>query len=228
MPGERSSTVFTFWRHGWTPLVSEFAPNRLKGRVPGSETGPRSPTTVAVAATGLRRDVSRDMASDRPDEVLLPTRVEVCFCSVTLLACWPVGATDLTSDRMLGDDIREDLDLDHLELPWTAAVVAPGYALGPFTSGYRTLRRVDGSPVAAARDETLSLVKLVPLSHFMIVEDLDTLKRAFLSPTGSPLLADGCYRALRPGAAVHRASRQRIGRPAVAGGDAGAPDPTRN
>ncbi|UCZ63523.1 TNT antitoxin family protein [Mycolicibacterium phocaicum] len=97
---------------------------------------------------------------------------------------------------MLGDDIREDLDLDYLDLPWSAEFVAPGYVLGPFTRGYRTLSRVDGSPVAAARDETLSLVKLVPLSHFMS-RDLETLKRAFISPTGAPLLAaDGRYRPL--------------------------------
>ena len=80
------------------------------------------------------------------------------------------------------------MDLDYLDLPWSAEFVAPGYVLGPFTRGYRTLSRVDGSPVAAARDETLSLVKLVPLSHFMS-RDLETLKRAFISPTGAPLLA---------------------------------------
>jgi hypothetical protein len=91
---------------------------------------------------------------------------------------------------LLGDGIRDDLDLDYLDLPWTAEFVAPGYRLGPFTRGYRTLSRTDGSPVAAARDETLSLVKLVPLSHFM-AHDVETLKRTFLSPTGSPLLAAG-------------------------------------
>lgn len=65
--------------------------------------------------------------------------------------------------------------------------------LGPLTRGYRTLSRADGSPVAAARDETLSLVKLVPLSHFMS-HDLESLKRAFLNPSGAPLLrADGSY-----------------------------------
>ncbi|MFL0242742.1 Imm61 family immunity protein [Mycobacterium sp. SMC-17] len=96
---------------------------------------------------------------------------------------------------MLGDDIREDLELDYLELPWTPDLTAPGYVLGPFTNGYRTLRRIDGSPVAAARDETLSLVKLVPLSHFLTARDLDALKRAFLSPTGEPLLVNGHYRA---------------------------------
>ncbi|GAB4965639.1 hypothetical protein MAHJHV53_05850 [Mycobacterium avium subsp. hominissuis] len=184
--------MFTFWRHGWTPLVSEFAPNRLKGRVPGSETGPRSPTTVAVAATGLRRDVSRDMASDRPDEVLLPTRVEVCFCSVTLLACWPVGATDLTSDRIFADDIREDLDLPLLELGWNKEDLANGFQLSGMVRGYRTLRRADGGPVAAAPDETLSLLVLVPLSHFLRWS-LTDLKRSFLSPEGKPLLRDGRY-----------------------------------
>ncbi len=103
-------------------------------------------------------------------------------------------ATIQTGDRILGDAIREDLDLDYLELPWASELVAPGFTLGTFTRGYRTLSRADGRPVAAARDETLSLVKLVPLSHFMLM-DLETLKRAFLSPTGAPLLAaDDRYR----------------------------------
>lgn len=98
---------------------------------------------------------------------------------------------------LLRDGIREDLDLDYLDLPWTAELVAPGFTLGPFARGYRTLSRTNGRPVAAARDETLSLVKLVPLSHFILVEDLEALKRAFLSSTGAPLLtADGRYRAL--------------------------------
>ncbi|WP_260973570.1 TNT antitoxin family protein [Mycolicibacterium llatzerense] len=95
---------------------------------------------------------------------------------------------------LLGDVLREELALDYLDLPWKVELVAPGYTLGPLIRGYRTLSRTDGSPVAAARDETLSLVKLVPLSQFM-AHDLETLKRAFLSPTGAPLLAaDGCYR----------------------------------
>lgn len=94
---------------------------------------------------------------------------------------------------LLGDGIREDLELGYLELPCTVDAVAPDYVLGPLTRGYRTLSRADGSPVAAARDETLSLVKLVPLSHFMS-HDLESLKRAFLNPAGAPLLrADGSY-----------------------------------
>lgn len=102
-------------------------------------------------------------------------------------------ATIQTGDRILGDDIREDLDLGYLEFPCTVDTVAPDYVLGPLTRGYRTLSRADGSPVAAARDETLSLVKLVPLSHFMS-HDLESLKRAFLNPSGAPLLrADGSY-----------------------------------
>lgn len=95
---------------------------------------------------------------------------------------------------LLGDFLREDLDLPYLDMPWTAESVAPGYTLGPITRGFRTLSRADGSPAAAARDETLSLVKLVPLSHFMAL-DLETLKRAFINPAGAPLLtADGRYR----------------------------------
>lgn len=171
--------------------MSEFAPNRLKGRVPGSETGPRSPTTVAVTATGLRRYVSRDMASDRPDEVLLPTRVEVCFCSVTLLACWPVGATDLTSDRMLGDDIRDDLDLPYLDLPAGATDTAGRYRVGPLENGSRTLFR-GGDPVAAAPGELTSLTALVPLSH-LLGRTVAELRRSYLDEHGMPLLRAGRY-----------------------------------
>ena len=44
-----------------------------------------------------------------------------------------------------------------------------------------------------ARDETLSLVELVPLSHFMAL-DLASLNRAFVNPDGALPLAGGRYR----------------------------------
>lgn len=160
--------------------------------MPGSETGPRSPTTVAVAATGLRRDVSRDMASDRPDEVLLPTRVEVCFCSVTLLACWPVGATDLTSDRIFGDDIREDLALPYLQLPWAHSDLAPGYTLGAGAEESQVLVHHSRGAIATAPDPAFALLTLVPLSHLLGFSAAD-LRRAFMAEDGAPLLSNGYY-----------------------------------
>jgi len=93
---------------------------------------------------------------------------------------------------LLADDIRDDLELDYIDLPWRATDLNRNFALSTMRNGYRTLTR-DGSPVAAARDETISLVKLVPLSHFLTF-DLPTLKRAFLNPEGAPLMVNGRYR----------------------------------
>ena len=45
-----------------------------------------------------------------------------------------------------------------------------------------------------APDGTLSLLALVPLSHFLRWSLAD-LKRSFLSPEGKPLLRDGRYAA---------------------------------
>ncbi|BBX82148.1 Imm61 family immunity protein [Mycolicibacterium aubagnense] len=93
---------------------------------------------------------------------------------------------------MLADHVREDLDLEYLEIPWDAADVSSQFELSDMENGYRTLRRLDGHPVAAARDATLSQLRLVPLSHYLAF-DLATLKRAFLAQDGAPLLSRGCY-----------------------------------
>lgn len=93
---------------------------------------------------------------------------------------------------IFGDDIREDLGLPFLDLPCSADDLASGYELGAMARGYRTLSRVGGAPVAAAPDPTLSLVALVPLSHYLRWSFAD-LKRSFLSPEGKPLLRDGRY-----------------------------------
>lgn len=98
---------------------------------------------------------------------------------------------------VLADDIRDDLDLSYLDFPWDAASLNRRFTLSDMRNGYRTLRRIDGSPVAAARDETISLAKLVPLSQFLTI-DLATLKRAFLNPEGAPLLVDGRYQDQTP------------------------------
>lgn len=112
-----------------------------------------------------------------------------------------VGILEHYLIALLADDVREDLDLGFLELPWRASAVNTQFTLSSMRNGYRTLSRTGGEPVAAARDEAISLVKLVPLSHFLTF-DLATLKRAFLNPVGAPLLVDGRYREAPPPAAV--------------------------
>ena len=94
---------------------------------------------------------------------------------------------------VFGDDIRDDLGLPYLELPWAADDLAAGFSLGEFDCGYRTLRR-GGVPVAAAPDPTLSLLALVPLSHFLGFTAA-ALKTAFFAEDGAPLLTGGTYSA---------------------------------
>lgn len=106
-----------------------------------------------------------------------------------------VAEADVLERYLVGlfaDDIREELDLPLLELGWNKEDLANGFQLSGMVRDYRTLRRADGGPVAAAPDETLSLLVLVPLSHFLRWS-LTDLKRSFLSPEGKPLLRDGRY-----------------------------------
>lgn len=93
---------------------------------------------------------------------------------------------------IFGDDIRDDLGLPFLEMPCKATDVAIQYNLSAMVRGYRTLSRIGGGPVAAAPDPTLSLVTLVPLSHFLQC-DVDNLRRSFLSEDGAPLMRSGRY-----------------------------------
>jgi hypothetical protein len=94
---------------------------------------------------------------------------------------------------IFGDFIREDLGLPYLELPWAPSDLAAGFTLGDMNRGYRTLTLDGRGPVAAARDETLSLVALVPLSHLLVL-DVGAVKSSFLDVDGRPLLDDGRYR----------------------------------
>ena len=104
-------------------------------------------------------------------------------------------ATPFSGDRIFADDIREDLDLPLLDLPWDRADLADGFALSEMVRGYRTLRWNDGGrPAAAAPDETLSMLALVPMSHYLR-RSLANLKRSFLGPAGAPLLRHGRYAA---------------------------------
>ncbi len=103
---------------------------------------------------------------------------------IAVLECFLIGH--------FADDIREDLDLPFLDLPYDSHEVAPGYALSDMVRDYRTLTFEGRGPVAAAPDPALSLLALVPLSHFL-GWPIPDLKRAFLNPAGAPLLRGGRY-----------------------------------
>ena len=75
-----------------------------------------------------------------------------------------------------------------------ARVTSNGFALSEMVRGHRTLRWIDGGRPAAAADETLSMLALVPMSHYLRWSLAD-LKRSFLSPAGAPLLRHGRYAA---------------------------------
>ncbi|MCV7136594.1 hypothetical protein H7J06_26865 [Mycobacterium hodleri] len=92
---------------------------------------------------------------------------------------------------LLGDDIRDDLDLPFLDLPAGEANTADGYHLGPFQAGSRTLFR-GSEPVAAAPGELTSVAALVPLSHLLALSLAD-VRRSYLDEQGAPLLRSGRY-----------------------------------
>lgn len=141
-----------------------------------SEAG--APTRYFVRRRGADRlELTEAVAADAEYPVLFVAEVDV-------LERYLVG--------LFADDIRDDLELPMLEFSWRREDLADGYQLGDMVRGYRTLRRTDGSPVAAAPDDTLSLVDLVPLSHFLRWS-LEDVKRSFLNPEGKPLLRDGRY-----------------------------------
>jgi hypothetical protein len=93
---------------------------------------------------------------------------------------------------LFADDLRDDLDLPFLELPWDADQIAPGFAISDAVRGWRTLIRTGYGSVGAAPDPTLSLVTLVPLSH-LLLWPAAAVKASFLHETGAPLLRAGSY-----------------------------------
>lgn len=95
---------------------------------------------------------------------------------------------------LFGDDIRDDLDLPYLPLPWQPGDLARGYTLTTAASGLRVLVHHRRGPVAAAPDPTLGLVTLVPLSHLLGFSAAD-LRRAFTAEDGAPLMSAGYYAA---------------------------------
>ncbi len=56
---------------------------------------------------------------------------------------------------LLGEEIREDLDLPYLDLGFAESDLADGFALDDYANGHRVLRLNDVGPVAAAPDRTL-------------------------------------------------------------------------
>ena len=95
-----------------------------------------------------------------------------------------VADVDVLERYLVGffaDDIREDLGLPLLQQGWSIQDLAPEYELSDMVRGYRTLSRTSQGPVAAAPDPTLSLLALVPLSHYLRWSVHD-LKRSFLNP----------------------------------------------
>lgn len=86
----------------------------------------------------------------------------------------------------LGDAIRDRLGLPFVPSPFEPDRTAPGYAVSNMTEdGYRYLMVGREDAIAAARDETRSLLILVPLSHYLSVSVAE-LESLLLSETGFP------------------------------------------
>jgi hypothetical protein len=141
-----------------------------------SEAG--APTRYFIRRRGADRlELTQAIDGDAEDPLLFVADVDV-------LERYLVG--------LFADDIREDLGLPLLEQGWSSDNLAQGYELSDMVRGYRTLSRTSGGPVAAAPDPTLSLLALVPLSHYL-QWSIHDLKRSFLNSAGEPLLRRGRY-----------------------------------
>lgn len=96
--------------------------------------------------------------------------------------------------ELFGVTIRNEEGLPFLRLPYKSSDLAAGYRLDEMSDdGFRALSRDGEGPVAMARDKTLSMLILVPLSHYLQLTNLE-LEEAFLDEGGSPLLTEGQYR----------------------------------
>ncbi|WP_057171038.1 Imm61 family immunity protein [Mycobacterium sp. Root265] len=95
--------------------------------------------------------------------------------------------------EVFGVTIRDEAALPFLRLPYKSSDLATGYHLDEMSDGFRTLSRDGEGPVAMARDKTLSMLVLVPLSHYLQLTIVE-LEQAFLNEEGSPLLSEGQYR----------------------------------
>lgn len=94
---------------------------------------------------------------------------------------------------VFGDDIRAEVDLPFIELPWDRESLATRYEIDDASPAYQILTATDRGPVAAVPRSEVGLLALVPLSHFL-GWSLAALKRSFLDENFRPLLsADGSY-----------------------------------
>lgn len=126
-----------------------------------------------------------------PDRVEL-IEVDDAGAERLLLFVADMSVLDAFIIGLFGDDVREDLDLHFLQLDWTTQDLANGFRIDTSSPGYQVLKDADGRPVAAVPDTDLSLLALVPLSHFL-GWSVAALKRSFLSEDGAPLLSQGEY-----------------------------------
>lgn len=117
----------------------------------------------------------------------MKTTGSVQYCSSPRPRSWSA-----TCWHWFADDLREDLDLPFLPLPWTVDQLAPGFTISDTVRGWRTLIRTGHGSIGAAPDHTLSLVTLVPLSH-LLLWPAAAVKASFLHEAGTPLLRDGGY-----------------------------------
>ena len=129
----------------------------------------------------------------RPGDRIAVTEVDADDETQEVLFAADMAVVERFLIGVLGDDIRDDLELDYLQMPWGRDDLAPGFELTGMVGGYRTLRRANGGPVAASRDEDMSLVRLVPLSQFLMLSVAE-LRTSFLDPGGAPLLDGRRYR----------------------------------
>ncbi len=137
---------------------------------------PGEPGYAFRGAAGGRVEMF-EMADDGPGERVLYA------ADATVMECFLF--------TVVGDDVRDDLDLPYLEFPSAAADLATGYRLGEVVNGARTLFR-SNAPVAAAPGDRASLSVLVLLSH-CLGYSLAELKQSFLHQSGAPLLRGGRY-----------------------------------
>ncbi|MBU8813182.1 MULTISPECIES: Imm61 family immunity protein [Mycobacteriaceae] len=94
---------------------------------------------------------------------------------------------------VFGDDIRAEVDLPFVELPWDRESLATGYEPDDTNPAYQILTASGRGPVAAVPRSEVGLLALVPLSHFL-GWSLAALKRSFLDENFRPLLSpDGSY-----------------------------------
>lgn len=188
---------------------------RNLGRVGEADAAPRPPIALSASCIGWARlahfatepmddgDVhlrseagapSRYFVRRRGADRLVLTEAEDDGDEHPRLFVADMGVLEKHLVALFADDVREDLDLPFLELGWSIDAVAAGYQVSEIERGYRTLVRGGGEPVAAAPDPILSLLTLVPLSHYLQWSIAD-LRRSFLDPAGAPLLHRGRYSA---------------------------------